>query len=86
MVHGALGKHGQIFDLGLPQGWAVVRDEHHLRARIPHAFDGGLVAKGSLAGLHHQLEPGVHGLDGLLLLEIEQLAREDKIDESMGSA
>lgn len=69
VVHGALGKHGKVLNLRLAQGRAVAGDEHHLGAGAAHRLDGRLVSQRGLSGLHHQLEPGVHRLDGLLLLE-----------------
>lgn len=68
VVDRALGEHREVLDLRLAEGRAVVGDEHHLRAGAAHGLDGGLVSEGGLAGLHHQLQPSVHALDGLLLL------------------
>lgn len=80
MVHSALRKHSVVLNLRLPQGRTVVGDQHHLRAGTAHRLDGGLVAEGCLTRLHHQLKPGVHGLNGLLLLvtrkrKVSQYAR-----------
>ena len=71
MVHGALGKHSEVLDLGLAERRAVVGDENHLGAGAAHRLYGRLVPQRSLSGLHHQLEPGVHRLDGLLLVSRE---------------
>lgn len=68
MVDRGLGKHGKVLHLGLPEGGAVGRDEDHLRLSGAKSLQSGLVTEDGLAGLHDQLEPGVHGLDVLLLL------------------
>ena len=78
MVHGALGKHSEVLDLGLAERRAVVGDENHLGAGAAHRLYGRLVPQRSLSGLHHQLEPGVHRLDGLLLVSRES-TRADRI-------
>lgn len=67
VVDGGLGKHGKVLDLGLAKGRAVGGDEDHLGLALAEGLGGGLVAEDGLAGLHDQLEAGVHVLHVLLL-------------------
>jgi hypothetical protein len=68
MVDTALGKHRQIFDLGLSQGRGVAGDKDDLGFVQSQRLDGSLVSQGGLAGLHHELDLRVHGLHSLLRL------------------
>jgi len=67
VVDGGLGKHGKVLDLGLAERGAVRGDEDHLGPALAEGLGGGLVAEDGLAGLHDQLEAGVHVLHVLLL-------------------
>ena len=67
VVNIGLGKHGNVLNLGSAKRRAVVGDEDHLSLSFAHALQGCLVSKGSLSGLHNQLDAGVHGVYGLLL-------------------
>ncbi|KAL7547532.1 hypothetical protein ACHAWF_010816, partial [Thalassiosira exigua] len=69
VMDGDLREHGQIFHLGFAQRRAVRRDEDHLGFARPQAFQTSFVPEDGLARLHDELEPGVHRLDILLLLD-----------------
>lgn len=63
-----LGEHGQVLHFRLAKGGAIRRDEDHLRLAGAQALQAGLVTEDGLAGLHDELETGVHRLGVLLLL------------------
>ena len=73
VVHGGLGEHGEVLHLRLAKGGAVGGDEEELGAARPEALEALLVPQDGPAGLHDQLEPGVHGLHVLLLRGREEV-------------
>ncbi len=62
VVNVGLGKHSVILDLRLAEGGAVVADNDKLRLARSQGLEGGLVAEGVLARLHHQRKARVDGL------------------------
>ena len=65
-MHLALGKHGIVLDLALAKGRCVCGDDDNLALVEAEGLDCCLVAQGSLARLHDELDARVHGLDCLL--------------------
>lgn len=59
VVHGSLGKHGVVLDLGLAQGRRVGRDEHELSLARAHVLESALKAESDLTRLDDELELGV---------------------------
>ena len=68
VVHARLGQHGVVLDLRLSEGRRVAGDDYQLGLAAPQRLEGLLVAQHVLAGLHHEGEPRIDGLVGLLLL------------------
>ena len=65
-----LHDHDLVYDhftVSLPQGRGVVGDDHELGLALTKGLQRLLVAQNVFAGLHHQSQPGVDGLRGLLL-------------------
>jgi hypothetical protein len=67
MVDRGLGQHAVVLQLGLAERGGVAGDDDQLGLSGAQALEGGLVAQGDLSGLHHQGEPGVDGVGGILL-------------------
>lgn len=65
MVHVGLGKHRVILDLRLAEGRAVIADDDELGLARSQGLEGGLVAQGVLARLHHKREARVDGFGGV---------------------
>lgn len=65
-MHLALGQKGVVLNLALSQGRSVVGDDDHLGLGGAEGLQGGLVAKGGLTRLHHELDLAVDGLNSLL--------------------
>jgi hypothetical protein len=66
VVDVALGEHGVVLEGGLAEGGAVGRDKDELGLGGTKGLEGGLVAEGSLSGLHDELKTRV-GVLGVLL-------------------
>lgn len=59
VMDGDLSQRSVIFDFGLSNGGAVVRNEDELGGTISNSLDGRLVTEGSLTGSHDQSELGL---------------------------
>ena len=81
VVDSDLGKHSQIFDLGLSQLRAVGSDQDHLGLVLTQSLDGSLGSQNGLSGLHDQLETTV---DRVLLLLLRSLKDNGGMEERNG--
>ena len=66
VVYLALGKKSVVLDLRLAKRRGVVGDDDELGLSGAESLDHGLVTKGSLARLHHELDARVDRLGVLL--------------------
>ena len=62
VVDSGLGKHGEVLDLGLAEGRAVIADDDELGLAGTQSLESRLVPQGVLAGLHHERQARVDGL------------------------
>lgn len=60
-------QHGIVLDLGLPQSGAVVGQDHQLGFSLANHFLRLFVSENVFTALHHELQSGVDGLQGLFL-------------------
>ena len=65
VVDGALGKHGEVLELRLPQGRGVAGNQNQLGLAGAERLEGALVSEDDLAGLHDKGHLGVWRRRGL---------------------
>ena len=65
-VHAGLSEHGVVLHFALAERRRVVADDHQFALSVAQRLEGLFVAQHALAALHHEAQPRVDGLHGLL--------------------